>query len=774
MHVQEQQISLVKAIDAVKDYAIFMLSPEGIVLSWNKGAERLKGYTEAEIVGQSFTCFYLPKIVRQGHPAKLLQLAQAQGSYEEEGWRLRKDGSRFWANIVITSVYDESKKLIGYTKITRDLTERVSAQKSLAQLNVTLERLKQIAKSAHIGLWEWDILTDKIYPDANIHTYFDIDPVTFNYTLKDFITIIYEADRRQVQQALQRCIETGTLYNVEYRIVKRDGTLRYLAGRGEVLRNELGHAIRMLGICWDITEHRQLEEQQLRAQMAEQSLLAISDHLNLALQAANAGTWTWLVNENIVTWDEANYAVFGRKAEDFGGTYEVFLSYLHPADRERVNQDMRSCFEKAIPYDTQFRVIWPDGTLRYVAGRGGVVEYDEAGNSVRMMGINWDITEQQELELERLRAQAAEQSLYAVSAHLQLALQAAKAGTWTWLIKENIIIWDETNYVLFNLQPGQFDGSVTTFLQLLHPDDRQQVQQAVDYALKHDQILDMEFRAIWPDGSQHWLAGRGRLILDQYQQPDRLIGISWSIDERKKMEQWRQAHQAELAQVSKISSMHEVASRLAHELNQPLMAITIYTQGCLELLESEPERYEPLRHPLKTAARQAVRAGEIIHRMKDFVRSVNAFREIAELNTLIHESRALIIYEKSGYKVDICCDLARGLPALLLDKVQIQQVIINLLSNSIEAMQDNQTEQPTIWICSQIVNRKVKVSISDNGPGIDPAAIDKLFSAYYTTKPYGMGLGLAICQSIIEAHGGSIACIPTKQGAHLEFTLPIR
>src|SRR5580698_4947159 len=242
-------------LDGVKDYAIFMLDPAGNVATWNQGAERIKGYAADEIVGCHFSCFYSPEDVQNGKPERELEKAIAEGRYEEEGWRIRKDGSTFWANVVISALTDGKGKLRGFSKITRDITERRRADELLRESE---QRLTLASTSGEVGVWDLDLIADQAWRSVQHDRIFGYQSLLPKWGREVFFNHVVPEDRELVQQRFEEAFRTGHL-EFECRIIRVDQALRWISAKGEVSRNEQGQSIRMMGVVTDVTERKRAE-----------------------------------------------------------------------------------------------------------------------------------------------------------------------------------------------------------------------------------------------------------------------------------------------------------------------------------------------------------------------------------------------------------------------------------------------------------------------------------------------------------------------------------
>jgi PAS domain S-box-containing protein len=244
-------------VDSVEDYAIFVLDPCGKVASWNPGAERIKGYKANEIIGRHFSCFYSAGDVQSGKPARALERAIRTGSYQEEGWRLRKDGARFWADVRITTLLDETGKLRGFSKITRDVTEQKRSEELLRESE---KRLTLASTSGEVGVWDLDLVADRAWRSLQHDRIFGYKSLLPNWGQRIFFDHVVPEDHELVKQRFEEAFRTGHPA-FECRIIRADQALGWISAKGEVFRNEQGQPIRMMGVVTDVTERKQVQQQ---------------------------------------------------------------------------------------------------------------------------------------------------------------------------------------------------------------------------------------------------------------------------------------------------------------------------------------------------------------------------------------------------------------------------------------------------------------------------------------------------------------------------------
>ena len=480
-------------IDAITDIALVVVDLDGRITSWNAGAEHISGWREDEVLGQHFSIFYPPEYIAEGRPERELAIVRETGRYEEQGLRLRKDGSSYVANVTVTPLRDKSDEIQGFAKVIRDVTERVAAEETLKAREAHLRSILETVPDAMIVIDE----------EARIQSFSTAATRQFGYAPEEVIgqnvsILMPEPYRSQHDGYMHRYLATG-----ERRII----------GIGRV--------------------------------------------------------------------------VVGQRKDGSTFPMELAVGEMH------------------------------SGGMRYFTG------------FVR------DLTERQKTE---------------------------------------------------------------TRLQEL---------------------------------------------------------------------------QSELVHMSRFTALGEMASTLAHEINQPLTAIANYLKGCRRILERlEGDQVPMLRDAVNQAAEQALRAGQVIRHLREFVARGESERHIENLPKLIEEASALALVGAKEKGVRVIFRLDPNAQLVLADRIQIQQVLLNLIRNAIEAMQDAPRRELVVATQARPREGLVAISVADTGTGIAPEIADQLFQPFVTTKKHGMGVGLSICRTIIESHGGKIS-VESKpgQGTMFRFTL---
>ena len=325
---------------------------------------------------------------------------------------------------------------------------------------------------------------------------------------------------------------------------------------------------------------------------------------------------------------------------------------------------------------------------------------------------------------------------------------------------------------IFNFGPDE-PLSRELFLSRVHPDDRIAMDEAIERARAASQTFELEYRLLRPDGETRWLISRGRYLRNDQGEVSELIGVAIDVTAQFNANLQLRLQREELAHMSRVSSMGELTASLAHELNQPLSAIASNAAAGRRFLAQsslEPKMFEEL---LADVAADAQRAGDIIHGIHNFVRKSEGTRRPVNLNEIIREVLRLLHSDLLGRATSVETQLAPSLPMVDADPVNLQQVLLNLVMNSLEAMQLKPAAERRILISTKCeADSSVVTSVRDYGVGLPKDNPNKIFMHFYSTKPDGMGMGLTIVRSIVEAHGGELGAENADEGARFFFRLP--
>lgn len=359
---------------------------------------------------------------------------------------------------------------------------------------------------------------------------------------------------------------------------------------------------------------------------------------------------------------------------------------------------------------------------------------------------------------------------------LRLAKRAAGLGLYDEDVLANTLQWDERVRELWGVEADEVI-TYQTFIQGVHPDDRATTQAALDRAFEPSGSGQFyaEYRVInRTDGRERHVASTGQVYCEDGR-PVRRIGMVRDITERKRLEKELQARRGEMEALLQHQIATQTAAAIAHDLNQPLVAISAYSEVALRILQSGSDDPQRLSRALEGCVEQAQRAGRTLHELLDFLHHGDTVSLPMDLNDTVRETIAMA--EEGGYGgLRTVLDLEGGLPPVLGNRIQIQKVLDNLLHNGIEAMRESGQANPAISIRVQTLagQRQAQVTVRDNGPGLDAEMAKRIFEPFFTTKANGIGLGLAISRALIEAHGGLLwVDRDSAPGAAFHFTLPL-
>jgi len=558
--------------------------------------------------------------------------------------------------------------------------------------------------------------------------------------------------------------------------------------------------------AWTPQEERLFQEIGRRLEDALTSLLMFRSRgeserrLQEAQRISHVGYWERDLATNRYTWSDENYRIFGLRPQERILTFDDVQELLHPADREMRAAAVAEALRGGRRYDVEYRVVRPDGEVRFVRSEGDGVR-DEAGRLLRVFGTVQDITERKRGEHRRM-------AQHTVTYILSEATTLEEATPKILQAVCDCLVWD-----LGALWRHDREAAVLRCVEVWHPDSiavrefeatsREstlksgiglpgRVWASRERAFISDVVHDPDFPRAPVAGREGLHAAVGIPILlggevlgvmeffsREVRQPDRdLINVMATIGsqigqfiERKRAEDALHRAQAELAHVTRVATLGELTASIAHEINQPLAAVVNNATACVHWLAAQ--NLEEARQSAEFVIADGHRAGEIIARIRALAKKAPSRKDWVDVNDTILEVIALARSQVQSNGVLLRTRLGEDLPLILGDRIQLQQVLLNLIINAIEAMNDVRDARELSISSANDDSRNVLVAVRDSGPGLDPRNLDRLFEAFYTTKPHGMGMGLAISRSIVEAHGGRLWVTPNEpHGAVFQFTLP--
>jgi PAS domain S-box-containing protein len=360
--------------------------------------------------------------------------------------------------------------------------------------------------------------------------------------------------------------------------------------------------------------------------------------------------------------------------------------------------------------------------------------------------------------------------------YLAEAQRLSHAGSWAFNARR-ALYWSEENFRIWGFDPQQGLPDREAMLQRIHPEDRDRMLEYIQKAVREKRDYAVEFRIVLPDGTVKYIHGLGHPVFSASGELVEVVGTQLDVTERKRGEEERERLrqlQADLAHINRVTTMGELTASLAHEVNQPIAAAVTDANTCLRWLNRDEPDLEEAREAAARTVKDATRAAEITTRTRLLFKKASPQSDLVDVNEIIQEMIVLLRNEATRYSISVRTDLA-DVPQVVGDRVQLQQVLMNLVANGIDAMKEVDGTRELAIKSQKAENGQLLISISDTGVGLPRQQVDQIFNAFFSTKPQGTGMGLRISRSIVESHGGRLwATDNSHRGASFYITLPTR
>jgi len=435
---------------------------------------------------------------------------------------------------------------------------------------------------------------------------------------------------------------------------------------------------------------------------------------------------------------------------------------IHRDDLERCLAVYTRAFDARQSFVMQYRLRRSDGEYRWISDQG-VPRHDPQGRFAGYIGSCVDVTELVNKD----------QALQDSEERMRVAAEAVNLGIWEWDLTKDEIWATNARRALVGW-PASGKIAWNDFMSRLHPDDRDRVRHTVDNAIHRGEDFDSEYRLILPDGIVRWMSTRGSVHFDETGKPARLLGISMDITARKQAELDAQRDRAELSHLSRVALMGEMSASIAHELNQPLAGILSNAAAGQRFIDRGDVNLREIREMFGDIIADSRRASGVVRGIRGLVKKEQVERRSVDLNEVVMDALRMASPDAVLRSCQLETSLDANLPAIDGDPVQLQQVLLNLVINAFDAMQNMPPSRRKVLIATQTNgNGTVRTTVRDHGGGISEDMRDRVFDPFFSTKTEGLGMGLAIVRSIVEAHGGTITAENLDDGgAQFEFVLP--
>ncbi|MDQ3023475.1 MAG: PAS domain S-box protein [bacterium] len=732
---RKRETRLRAILDNASD-GIITIDESGNIQSFNRAAEAIYGYSEKQIQGQS-AYQLLPEHNRQPFRDLIDRMCQGEmrmfRSLESTG--LRQNGTTFPLELSLSSSEIGDKSII--IGLHRDITEREAIREALL---LTQRRMENAQQRAHVGNWEVNLRTGRAIWSAELFRIYGREQ-GISLDLTQSIDWTHPEDRDRVQESVQAAIQRGGEFALEYRIVRPDGQLRYVEALGGCLLDSAGVPVILQGTVQDVTATK----------LSEVALVHSRVRMQHAQQVAHVGDFEWNTETNESSWSDEYFRILGLEPGSLQPDYAKAMEFVHPDDRESVNETARLGLANGGSTLIDYRLVRPDGQIRYVEGRAEFPVPDaESGlvpaTSHLITGTILDVTERKKSELQLLAI-----------------LDNVSDAIVTFDTRGVIHTFNKSAELIFGHTTLEMMGREV--FELLSEDTREAIRDRVKgmcagiypetYCVDADALRNNDVRFPCELKLNMFAAGDKHLVLCSVRD---LTTLRSNADEKEKLEE-------QLRQSQKMEAVGKLAGGVAHDFNNMLSVINGYCEMALMDLNAA----EPLHEYVTEILSAGERAALITSQLLAFSRQTVLAPRVLELNKIVLETSKML-RRLVGEDINISTSLDARLHKVLVDPGHLLQVIMNLAVNARDAMP--QGGKLTLQTYNEDVSEVrapgmpdglpvpyVVLSVSDNGSGMDPEVQQRIFEPFYTTKPVGegTGLGLSTVYGIVAQSGGRIA-----------------
>jgi PAS domain S-box-containing protein len=739
-------------------------------------------------------------ILQRVHPEDVasvkqtIERASQDGKDFEHEFRLVTDGGVKHVNVVAHALNDESDG-VEFVGAVMDISDRRRAEEALRRSEAYLAEAQRLT---HTGSWVWRVAgREASHLSEEWYRIYGFGPEEGVPEWEERLRRVHPQDRAKWQETIDRAIGEESDYEMEFRILLPDGTVKYINTVGHPVFNASGDLTEFVGSATDITERKRAEVL-LAGEKRLLEMIAKGDSRELILEGA------CLLVEELASGSLCSILLLDASAKCLrhGAAPSLPKAYTEAIDGIVIGPTVGSCgtaaykAEPVIVADIAADPLWADfrnlalahelracwsvpilSSTGSVLGTFATYYRQPRSPGPQERNIIERVTHLGSIAIERKQA---EETLRRSESYLAEAQGLTGTGSWAWNVaSRRSVYWSQENYRLFGFDPEEGVPSDEAFYQRVHPEDRDRVRREAFVENPNEgSHFDVDFRIVLPGGAIKYVRSTGHPVRNSSGDLLEYVGTSIDVTERKRAEEERERlrqAQADLARVNRVTAMGELTASLAHEVNQPIAAALTNANTCLRWLTRDVPDLEEARAAAMRIVKDQTRAAEIVSRIRLGFRKGIHQQELVDVNEIIREMIVLLRGEATRYSISVRTELAADLPQVMGDRVELQQVLMNLMMNGIDAMKEVDGPRELAIKSQRAEKEGLMMSVTDTGVGLPAQHEEEIFHAFFTTKPHGTGMGLRISRSIVESHGGRLwAAGNPPRGASFHFTLPAK